>query len=60
MPLQKGSSEKVISKNIAELMHSGRSQKQSVAIAMNMAGKTKKKISGHYSKEQVKMAKEMA
>mgnify|MGYP001213536710 CR=1 FL=1 len=41
-PLKKGSSKKVISNNISELMHSGRSQKQSIAIAMSKAGKSKK------------------
>ena len=43
MPLFKGSSKKTISKNIAELMHSGRPQKQAIAIAMSEAGKSKPK-----------------
>jgi hypothetical protein len=42
MPLQRGSTKKVISKNIAELRASGRSQKQAVAIAMSEAGKARK------------------
>ena len=38
MPLTKGSSKKVISRNIAELVRSGRSQKQAAAIAYRTAG----------------------
>ena len=53
MPLFKGSSKKVISRNIAELMHSGRPQKQAIAIAMSKAGKSRKKkvLKGDYSKK---------
>lgn len=43
MPLKKGKSKKVVSSNISELMHSGYPQKQSIAIAMSKAGKSKKK-----------------
>jgi len=43
MPLEKGSSKKVISDNISELRHSGRPEKQSIAIAMSEAGKSKPK-----------------
>lgn len=42
MPLQKGSSKAVVSSNIAELIKSGRPQKQSVAIALSKAGKSNK------------------
>lgn len=43
MPLKKGKSKKVISSNIRELRHSGRPQKQAVAIAMKKAGKSRRK-----------------
>jgi hypothetical protein len=42
MPLKKGKSKKVIGSNISELRRSGYPEKQSVAIAMNKAGKSKK------------------
>lgn len=41
MPLKSGSSRKTISANISELMHSGRPQRQAIAIAMSKAGKHK-------------------
>lgn len=41
MPLAKGSSNKVVSSNIRELIQSGRPQKQAIAIAMKEAGRSK-------------------
>jgi len=41
-PLKSGSSQKAMSYNIGELRHSGRPQKQAIAIAMNKAGKSKR------------------
>lgn len=43
MPLKKGRSKKVISQNIRTEIAHGKSQKQAVAIAMNKAGKKRKR-----------------
>jgi hypothetical protein len=40
MPLKSGSSKKVVSANIREMMAAGYSQKQAVAAAMRKAGKS--------------------
>jgi hypothetical protein len=40
MPLSKGKSKSVISKNIAEMMASGHAQNQAVAAALNEARKS--------------------
>ncbi|QOR55468.1 MAG: hypothetical protein ULS35scaffold63_25 [Phage 33_17] len=42
MPLKSGKSKKVISSNISKLRHEGRPEKQSIAIAMSKAEKSKK------------------
>lgn len=43
MPLEKGKSKAVVSRNVSELVHSGRKPKQAVAIALHKAGAPKKK-----------------
>ena len=44
MPLKKGKSKATVSQNISELVHSGRPQKQAVAIAYAQARKAGAKL----------------
>lgn len=42
MPLKKGKSKEVISKNISQLSEEGYGQRQAIAIALAKAGKSRK------------------
>jgi len=53
-PLRSGKSRKTIGRNISELMHSGRPQKQAVAIALEKAGVARKSNPKMMSEEEFK------
>jgi hypothetical protein len=57
MPLLEGRSQRVISENIAELIRSGRPQKQAVAIAFRKAGIKRKGDTMAKSKKKVRAGK---
>ncbi len=46
MPLQKGKSKQAVSANIRTEIAAGKPRKQAIAIALNTAGKGKKKAKG--------------
>lgn len=46
MPLKKGTSKETVSTNIRELVHSGKQQKQAIAIALDVARRSKKAVGG--------------
>ena len=52
MPLKRGTSREDISKNVKTEMKHGKSQKQSVAIALNQARKSGAKIPKKHEKER--------
>lgn len=46
MPLKKGQSKETVSTNIRELVHSGKPQNQAIAIALDVARRSKKQVGG--------------
>lgn len=62
MPLLRGHSNDIVSANISELVHSGYSEKQAVAIAMKKAGRArsneKKRVEKKIASHKKSIAKE--
>jgi len=56
VPLLRGKSNKVVSENISRLQHEGYGRQQSIAIALNVAGKSKRS-SNMAAKKRKKAAK---
>lgn len=56
MPLRKGKSKAVVSRNIATLIREGRPVKQAVAIAFRVAGKSRTKVKRKRAKSKRKRA----
>jgi hypothetical protein len=59
MPLAKGKSRKTISKNISEMMKSGRPQKMAVAASLEQARKSGAKIPRKKGSKKLSMKKEV-
>lgn len=55
MPLQQGSSQDTISKNIRQLIKDGKSHAQAIAIALKMAGKSKQEADLEQTKQKLQL-----
>ena len=54
MPLKKGTSQKTISGNIAEMMDSGHPRNQAIAAALNVAHRARKQVGGPLDLEELR------